>query len=333
MAFHLASNRPGRSLRGSDLPDLELRPWLDTQETLHRYLQIIGKVRLAKSPMTNHWWQVALRVTSRGLTTGPMPAPKGCFSVDLDLLAHELFIRTSEGAQVQMALEPRPVAEFYRDFISSVRGLGIPIAINEIPQEIADDLTPFGQDTHHRSYDAAAVERWFHALVEAQLALERFRADFTGKCSPVHFFWGGADLAVTRFSGRAAPSRADEGPLVAESYAEEVFSTGFWHGTPELGGAAFYAYAVPEPQGFSTHARGLPDGAFYDRTLREFILPWAALRASTDPASMMQDFFQSTYRAAADLGEWDREVLERPLLAAPPQDSVPESPWHLSPSP
>lgn len=322
-------DRGGRSKR--TLPELKLQDWQETQQTLHRYLQVVGKIRLAKAPMMNHWWQVAMQVTSRGLSTGPMRAPVGSFSIDFDFVAHELAFRTSHGEQVQMALEPRPVAEFYRDVLSTVRGLGIPIEIDGTPQEIPDDLTPFGEDTHHRSYDAAAVERWFHALVEAHLGLERFRADFTGKCSPVHFFWGSADLAVTRFSGRPAPSRAEEGPIVAEAYCDEVYSSGFWHGTPSLGGAAFYAYAVPEPQGFSTHPRGLPDGAFYDRTLREYLLPWAKVRTAADPSALIQDFFQSTYAAAADLGNWDREALERPLLASPPEDSVPESAEHVQP--
>src|SRR5690606_6320079 len=305
--------------RDRDFPELPFGDWKDTQETLHRWLQIVGKVRMALSPMENHWWQVALYVTPRGLTTSPMPAAGGSLSIDFDFLSHTLNLLTSRGEQIQMELSSRSVAEFFRDVMASLRQLGVEVEIHQVPQEIEGDLTAFGADIRHATYDPAAVERWFRALVQVDLALRRFRAPYTGKSSPVHFFWGSAVLALTRFSGRGAPSRRAEGAVVAEAYAEEVFSTGFWHGTAELGEASLYAYATPEPRGFSDSAQDLPAGATYSQQLGEYLLPWSRVCAADDPRGVMQSFFNATYEAAARLGRWERHRLERPFLAQPPQ--------------
>lgn len=319
---------PSSNRRNRDFPLLPFEDWKDTQATLHRWLQIVGKVRMALAPMENHWWQVALYVTPRGLTTSPMPADGASLSIDFDFLGHTLDMQTSRGEQIQMELASRSVAEFFRDVMASLRQLGVDLEINQIPQEIEGDLTAFGADTHHATYDPEAVERWFRALVQVDLALRRFRAPFTGKSSPVHFFWGAGDLAMTRFSGRVAPSRRAEGPVTAEAYAEEVFSTGFWHGSSDLGEAALYAYAVPEPRGFSDSAQGLPEGASYSESLGEYLMPWSRICEAPDPRQVMQTFFNATYEAAARLGRWERHRLERPFLAAPPgatssRDSAP----------
>lgn len=326
---------PSSTFRDRDFPPLPFEDWKDTQETLHRWLQIVGKTRMALAPMENHWWQVTLYVTPRGLTTSPMPAAGGSLAIDFDFLGHTLDLRTSRGETIQMALGSRTVAEFFRDVMASLRQLGVALEINQTPQEIVGDLTAFGADTHHRTYDPAAVERWFRAMVQVDLALRAFRAPFTGKSSPVHFFWGSADLALTRFSGRTAPSRRSEGPVVAEAYSDEVFSAGFWHGTPELGEAAVYAYAVPEPRGFSTSAQDLPEGATYSEALGEYVMPWSRVCAAEDPRRVMQTFLHTTYEAAARLGRWDRGRLERAFLAEPPspeEDAADDSPPH-APSP
>jgi Family of unknown function (DUF5996) len=312
---------PG-SQAGEAWPPLPFSAWKDTQATLHRYLQVVGKVRLALAPMMNHWWQVALYPTARGLTTSPIPYADGTFEVDLDFLAHELRILTRRGDEAVMALEPRPVAEFYRDVMATLRGLGIDVRIGEVPQELPDDVTPFGQDTHHHAYDAAAVERWFQALSRVDSVFETFRARFTGKSSPVHFFWGSFDLAVTRFSGRLAPLRPGADAVTSEAYSDEVSSVGFWPGTEQLGDAAFYSYASPEPPGFA-QARVQPEGAFYDATFSEFLLPYEVVRRAADPAATLLQFCQSTFEAAAELGRWKRAVLERPLYAGPPSQPRP----------
>lgn len=316
------------SIQSEDFLQLPFHAWVDTQETLHRWLQIVGKIRMGLAPMENHWWQVTQYLTPCGLTTSPMPLPDGggSFSIDFDFLGHTLDIRSSRGEHLQMALEPRSVAEFYRDVMASVRNLGVEVEIDTRPQEIEGDLTAFDQDTHHAAYDRLTVERWFRAMVQVDLALRSFRGAFTGKASPVHFFWGSADLAYTRFSGRAAPSRRADGPITAEAYSDEVFSAGFWHGTSMLGGAALYAYAAPEPRGFSTTVQGLPEGAFYDAKLGNYLLPWQQVCSSKEPHRLMQAFFQSTYEAAANLGRWDRERLERSFLAEPPQQRIAQAP-------
>lgn len=307
-----------RRNRAEEFPQLPFGDWKDTQETLHRWLQIVGKVRMALAPMENHWWQVTQYVTPRGLTTSPMPAAGGSLAIDFDFLDHTVNFESSRGERIQMELASRSVAEFFRDVMATLRQLGVEVGINQIPQEIEGELTAFGADTEHATYDPEAVGRWFRALVQVDLALRRFRAAFTGKSSPVHFFWGAADLAMTRFSGRVAPSRRAEGPITAEAYAEEVFSVGFWHGNPAIGEAALYAYATPEPRGFPDSVQGLPEGASYSRELGEYLLPWSRVCAAGDPHRMMQSFFNATYEAAANLGRWERHRLERPFLAEPP---------------
>ncbi|WPB74679.1 DUF5996 family protein [Archangium violaceum] len=305
-------------------PALPFMEWRDTLATLHRYTQVVGKVRLALAPMMNHFWQVVLYVTPRGLTTSPIPFERGTFQVDFDFLDHELLVSTHSGERRVLALEPRPVADFYRDVMATLRGLGIDVRINEAPREIPDDVTPFGQDRHHASYDREAVERWHQAMVQADTELKAFRASFTGKCSPVHFFWGGFDLAVTRFSGRRAPPREGADRVTQESYSEEVSSLGFWPGSEQLGGPAFYSYAAPEPAGYS-EARVGPEEAYYDSTLKLFLLPYDVVRSADEPGRVLHEFFQSTYEAAANLGRWDRARLERPFLAYPPRQPEPRT--------
>ncbi|HSP81644.1 MAG TPA: DUF5996 family protein [Myxococcaceae bacterium] len=294
-------------------PELPLEEWKDTCATLHRYTQVIGKVRLALAPMMNHWWQVALYVTARGLSTSPMPSGSCLVQVDFDFIDHELRFLTSDGEQRVMELESRPVAEFYMDALATLRSLGIEVSISDVPCEIPDDRTPFGEDWHHATYVPEQAWRWWRALVQAHRVFERFRARFTGKCSPVHFFWGSFDLAVTRFSGRLAPERPGADAVTREAYREELLSAGFWPGTEQTGGAAFYCYAAPEPPGFAT-ARVRPRAARYAPELGEYLLPYEEVRRAGEPDALLLDFLQSTYEAGAELGGWERERLERPLI-------------------
>lgn len=294
-------------------PELPYEAWQPTYSTLHRYLQIIGKVRLALAPKMNHWWQVALYVTARGLTTSPIPYARGVFEVDLDFINHELRIATSDDLLRVRELQARPVAEFYRDLMATLRSVGVEVSIWDVPVEIPDDKTRFSKDFHHNAYDAEAVHRFWRVLVQVDAVMKEFRARFTGKCSPVHFYWGSFDHAVTRFSGRPAPEREGADIVTREAYCEEVSSAGFWPGNKDTGGPVFYCYAAPEPPGFA-QARVLPSAARYDTAFKEFLLPYDAVRQSSDPRGMLLDFFQSTYEAAADLGQWDRERLERPLI-------------------
>ncbi|MCY1015509.1 DUF5996 family protein [Pyxidicoccus sp. MSG2] len=294
-------------------PELPLEAWRDSQATLHRYTQILGKVKLALTPPQNHWWNVTFRVMARGLTTGLIPYGSGGFEVDFDFVGHELLFRTSGGETRVLALESRPVAEFYRDVMATLRSLGVEVRIWDVPVEIPDDTTRFSEDRHHATYQPEYVQRWFQALLQSALVLEEFRTRFTGKCSPVHFFWGGFDLAVTRFSGRLAPERPGADIITRESYCEEVCSAGFWPGTPETKGAAFYSYAAPEPEGYST-ASVRPAAARYDQGgFNEYLLTYDDVRRAGNPRALLLDFFQSTYDACADLGGWDRARLERPL--------------------
>ena len=293
-------------------PELPLEAWRDSFATLHRYTQILGKVKLALTPPQNHFWNVTFRVTARGLTTGPLPYGNGAFEVDFDFLAHELHFRTVRGDTRVLGLESRPVADFYRDVMATLRSLGVEVRIWETPVEIPEDTTPFGEDRHHATYQPEYVQRWWRALLQSSVVLEAFRARFTGKCSPVHFFWGSFDLAVTRFSGRPAPERPGADVVTREAYCEEVCSAGFWPGTPETKGAAFYCYASPEPAGFSA-ASVRPASAAYHPVFKEYLLGYDDVRRSGDPKSCLLDFLQSTYEACADLGAWERPRLERPL--------------------
>jgi hypothetical protein len=290
-------------------PELPLAHWQDTFATLHMWTQIVGKVRLGLCPHINHWWEVPLYVNSVGLTTSAIPWSRGVFEVQFDFLRHVLSIQTSEGHSRTIALVPKSVADFYREFLAQLRDLGIDIEIWRMPVEIPNPI-PFDEDTQHASYDAAAVTRFWQALVTVEKVFQEFRAGFVGKVSPVHFFWGSFDLAVTRFSGRRAPERENADPITRDAYSHEVISAGFWPGGGEVKGAAFYAYAAPEPAGFPD-APVRPKSAFYSPTLKEFLLMYDDVRTSPSPRGTLLEFLQTTYDAGADLGKWDRKELER----------------------
>ena len=295
-------------------PELPYAAWQDTRDTLHLWTQVIGKIRLARTPWLNHSWHVALYVTVRGLTTLPIPDGARSFQIDFDFIDHVLWIRTSDGHYRQVMLRPMAVAEFYAETMAALEQLGIDIAIRTMPCEIADCIA-FEQDNVHAAYDADYANRFWRVLVSAQNVLAHFRTGFLGKVSPVHFFWGSFDLAVTRFSGRAAPRHPGGVPhlpdaVAREAYSHEVSSAGFW---PGGGGpidyAAFYSYAYPAPAGFAA-AKVKPDAAFFSQALGEFILPYDAVRNACDGDATLMEFLQSTYAAAADLGKWDRAALE-----------------------
>ena len=308
----MAASAP-RSTSG-DWPSLPLPEWDDTRATLHLWTQIVGKVRLAQAPLINHWWQVPLYVTARGLTTSAMPYGAHSFQMDFDFIDHQLLIATSRGQIERIALQPRSVAEFYREVMARLRALGLEVRIWTMPVELENPVA-FERDEAHASYDAAAAHRFWRALVHIDRVLTAFRARFLGKVSPVHFFWGSFDMAVTRFSGRRAPTHPGA-PNIAdfvtrEAYSHECSSCGFWPGGPGMPEAAFYAYAYPAPAGFD-NAPVRPAGAYFHQGLSEFILPYEAVRRAEDPDAALMQFLQSTYEAAADLGGWDRAALERP---------------------
>jgi hypothetical protein len=295
----------------SGWPELTLDSWDATRETLHRWTQIVGKVRLALEPMVNHWWQVPLYVSSRGLTTSLMHADVLGLEIEFDFLAHVLLMRTSAGQVRSVGLRPRSVADFYGETMAALDDIGVRVSILPRPVEI-EDATPFAQDEKHHSYDEDAAQRFWIALVSAHRVFTRFRAGFVGKSSPVHFFWGGFDLAVTRFSGRTAPPHPGGAPNCADwvmqlAYSHEVSSCGFWPGGSAEG--SFYSYAYPEPSGFAQWKVAPPE-AYYDASFREFLLPYSAVRTAADPDAMLLRFLQSTYEAAAELGRWDRKALE-----------------------
>ncbi|HKB17671.1 MAG TPA: DUF5996 family protein [Candidatus Dormibacteraeota bacterium] len=292
-------------------PDLTLAGWEDTRDTLHLWTQVVGKVRLALEPMVNHWWQVPLYVSARGLTTSLMHAPGVDLEIEFDFIDHRLDIRTSSGQGRQVALEPKSVADFYAETMSALDRLGVHVEMLARPVEIPEAI-PFARDDVHHSYDAAAAHRFWLALTEIHRAMSQFRAGFVGKASPVHFFWGGFDLAVSRFSGRVAPLHPGGAPNCADwvmqlAYSHEVSSCGFWPGAGVEG--SFYAYAYPEPEGFADW-KVKPSAAYYDKDFREFLLPYHAVRTAEDPDAMLLSFFQSTYEAAAELAGWDRASLE-----------------------
>ena len=295
-------------------PALPLGEWSDTCETLHRWTQVVGKVRMALTPLVNHWWNVTLYVTSRGLTTSPIPYGGRTFEIAFDFLDHQLSIETSDGAREQLALRPMSVAAFHAEVMSRLERLGIKVHIWTMPNEIPDAV-PFDQDTAHAQYDPVMVQRFWQALVQADRLFKVFRARFIGKASPVHFFWGSFDLAVTRFSGRTAPPPGGVTPnvaswVMAEAYSHEVSSCGFWPGNGGYGRAAFYVYAYPEPAGYGESPLATV-GAFYDKELGQFILPYDVVREAADPDAFLLDFLQETYEAAANLAKWDRAGLER----------------------
>ncbi len=291
-------------------PELPLEQWRDTYSTLHLWTQIVGKVRLALCPPVNHWWSATLYVSPRGLTTSSIPYGAISFEVLFDFHHHAVSIHTGADEGRDMPLRPRPVADFYREFMGNLHALGIDVGINTLPQEVADPIR-FNEDYEHAAYDADAVARWWSIMVASDRVLQRFRAQFLGKSSPVHFFWGSFDLAVTRFSGRRAPERPGADRVTREAYSHELSSCGFWPGTP--GGAvrepAYYAYMSPTPTGFAEAAGG-PAAARYVHELGEFILPYDAVRSAPDPEAALLDFAHSTYEAGADLARWDRAALE-----------------------
>jgi Family of unknown function (DUF5996) len=292
-------------------PELTLSRWEDTRVTFHMWTQIIGKIRMALEPMVNHWWQVSLYVSARGLTTSLMHAGVIGLEIELDLINHVLEVRSSDGGLRHVALEPRTVADFYAATMAALDELGVNVTILPRPVEVVEAV-PFAQDVQHRSYDAESVHRFWLALVHTHRVMARFRGGFLGKVSPVHFFWGAPDLAVTRFSGRRAPQHRGGVPNCADwvmelAYSHEVSSCGFWPGASAEG--AFYSYAYPEPDGFAEW-RVAPSAAYYDPDLGEFLLPYSAVRTARDPDATLSSFFRSTYEAAAVLGQWDRAALE-----------------------
>ncbi|HEX3661564.1 MAG TPA: DUF5996 family protein [Acidobacteriaceae bacterium] len=294
-------------------PALPLAEWADTCATLHMWTQIVGKVRLTLTPLVNHWWNVPLYVTARGLTTSRIPYGARAFELRFDFLAHRLVLETSEGAVKTLALEPRTVADFYRECLAMLASEGIDVKIWRMPVEVPNPIA-FDEDTVHRAYDAAAVERFWRVLLSVDAAFQDFRAEFIGKVSPVHFFWGSFDLAVTRFSGRRAPERPGADAVTREAYSHEVSSVGFWPGTAGGPDAAFYSYAAPSPEGFSA-ARARPEAARWDAGMGEFLLAYADVRRSASPSRALLEFCRSTYQAAARFGQWDRGALERLSVA------------------
>ena len=295
-------------------PALPYAAWKETRDTLHLWTQVVGKVRLALTPWLNHSWHVALYVTARGLTTSPIPWRGGSFQIDFDFIDHVLWVRTSEGHFRQLMLRPMSVAEFYEDLVIALGELDIEPNIITMPCEIADCI-PFEQDTVHASYDAQYVNRFWRVLLSASEVFARFRTAFLGKASPVHFFWGSFDLAVTRFSGRPAPRHPGGVPhlsdaVAQEAYSHEVSSAGFWSGGGgPIDYASFYSYAYPAPEGFGA-ARVPPKEVFFSKELGEFLLPYDAIRATPDPDAALLSFLHGTYEAAADLGRWDRKALD-----------------------
>jgi hypothetical protein len=289
-------------------PALPLQEWKPTYHNLHMWTQIVGKVRLALTPKTNHWWNVPLYVTARGLTTSPIPYGKDAFEVQFDFIDHKLLIDRCDGLQKSLRLEPRTVADFYKDFMSILRNLGIDVAIFPKPVEVPDPI-PFAEDNLYRAYDADAAYRCWRILLSCDSVFKQFRAHFLGKSSPVHFFWGSFDLAVSRFSGRRAPERPGADPITREAYSHEVISAGWWPGGPGVDGPAFYSYTAPEPAGLAGQ-QVRPGYAFYHPELKEFVLMYENVRLAQDPEQALLQFLESTYEAGATLAGWQRSELE-----------------------
>ncbi len=290
-------------------PALPLEAWQDTYATLHMWTQIVGKVRLAQSPLINHWWEVPLYISARGLTTSAIPYRDGIFEVEFDFLQHNLLIRTSQGQVKTIALAPRSVADFYQEFMAVLASLDIGVKIWHMPVEIPNPIA-FDRDTQHASYDREYVTRFWRILLVVDSIFQEFRSRFIGKNSPVHFFWGSFDLCVTRFSGRRASEREGADVITREAYSHEVISAGFWPGGGEIKGPAFYAYAAPEPEGYG-QSPVRPGKAFYHPQMKEFFLMCDDVRLESSPRSALLEFLQSTYEAGANLAKWDRGELER----------------------
>jgi hypothetical protein len=286
-------------------PALPVADWQDTRDTLQLWTQVVGKTKLALAPPLNHWWGVTLHLGATGLTTGLMPTEAGALEVAFDLCAHRLRLVTSEGQQRELRLEPRSVADFYAEYRAHLADLGVTVAIDPVPVELPE-VIPFADDTVHTAYDAAAVHAFWRSLVSAATVMARFRGEFRGKASPVHFFWGAFDLAVTRFSGRSAPEHPGGIPncpdwVMRDAYDAELSSCGYWPGGRDEG--LFYSYAYPAPAGFAEHALQTP-GAAYDPDLGEFVLPYRTVREAADPEALLLAFLRETYAAAADLAAW-----------------------------
>jgi hypothetical protein len=297
----------------SSWPSLPFAEWKDTASTLHMWTQIVGKIRLTRTPWINHSWHVTLYLTARGLTTSPIPHPAGIFEIRFDFIDHELRILKSDGAVQVIELRPKSVAAFYREVMAALSELKIDTRINTTPNEV-EPAIPFDQDDQHRSYDPEYANRFWRVLLQSARVFQEFRSRFCGKCSPVHFFWGSFDLAVTRFSGRPAPPHPGGVPhlpdaITREAYSQEVSSLGFWPGNAAVPTPVFYSYAYPESPGF-TEAKIQPDAAVYEPKLREFILPYDAVRTAENPDKALVEFAQSAYDAASKLGKWDRAALE-----------------------
>jgi len=297
-------------LNPTEWPPLPYAEWENTRDTLHMWTQIVGKTRLKLAPLENHWWNVPLYVTPRGLNTSAIPCGADTFEMEFDLVAHHLVMRKSSGAQHFIRLYPRSVADFYAEYMAALRSLGIEVRIYRKPAEF-DDVTPFDEDQHHTSYDTIYVERFRRILVNCDRVFKQFRSRFLGKSSPVHFFWGSFDLAVTRFSGRRAAQKEGVDPVTREAYSHEVTSCGFWPGDRRFKNASFYAYSAPSPAGLDGEAVR-PAAAYWDRQLGEFILKYEDARAAAAPDEAVLEFCQSAYEAGARLGQWDRGSLERP---------------------
>ncbi len=294
-------------------PELPTAAWRDTYDTLHLWTQIVGKIRLARTPWLNHSWHVALYVTARGLTTSPIPDGTRSFQIDFDLIDHHLRISASDGTQRQFALAGQSVASFHAAVMAALAELGIHLEIDDMPSELPDPIR-FSQDTRHASYDPAAARRFLQILVNVDRVFKQFRTGFLGKASPVHFFWGSFDLAVTRYSGRRAPRHPGGVPnlpdaVACEAYSHEESSAGFWPGSGAIDYPAFYSYAYPEPAGYRA-ARVQPDAAFFSEALGEFILPYDSVRTAEHPDQALLEFLQTSYEAAANAANWDRETLE-----------------------
>jgi hypothetical protein len=291
-------------------PSLPLEEWKDTYATLHMWTQIVGHVRLSLTPLENHWWNVPLYVSARGLTTSPIPYRHNWFQIDFDFIDHKLVIATNEGKTKEFQLAPQTVADFYQKVMSGLAELGIEVKIHSKPDEVPDPI-PFAEDRTHKSYDANYANRFWRIIGQVEKVFKEFRSEFIGKCSPVHFFWGSFDLAVTRFSGRRAAERPGADPITREAYSHEVISAGFWPGSGPITEASFYCYAAPPPAGLE-NAKIKPEAAYYHKELGEFLLSYEAVRVAESPEQTLMDFLQSTYAAAANLANWDRAELERP---------------------
>jgi hypothetical protein len=301
---------PRGTNEGDSLPALPFESWKDTHATLHMWTQIVGKVRLMLCPLVNHWWNVTFYVTSRGMTTLVMPYQDRGVEIRFDFIDHKLIIETSDRRTRVLDLKPQSVADFYAEFMAALAGVGVNVRIWPVPVELPQPPIPFKQDHTHASYDAEAVHRFWLILAWVDEVFKEFRTSFIGKCSPVHFWWGSFDHAVTRFSGRTAPPRPGANRITQEAYSHEVSSAGFWAGGGDITGPAFYSYAAPEPTGFAEQHVG-PTKAFYHLQMKEFLLMYDDVRTVASPKAAVLEFLQTTYDAAATLAKWDRKSLER----------------------